>query len=409
VWPIMLKLDGSNYVGWIVKGNQIIPTSLTAGSGNYTHPQTYDSSVHKYFRVREANGSTYWETSSDANTWTTWETRSNQISMTNLEARIQAGPYNSEASSTTAIFDNFSIGTQSTTVSSISQFKQRITARFNLGVYNTSGDKQDIDSTPRQYAITGYDILEALNDTVGDSFSVGAGRDVLTEVENILVTRGYTQYIIDQQSTGVTLPATKVWAIADNPKWLTVVNDLLGSIGYAGVWSDWDGRLRIEPYLSPNQRSPEWFYDIGNDANTMVSFKRSVERDLYDAPNRWVFVQSNRAGDVAPIEGAGQYTYINNSTGDSSVEARGRVISTKIDVDAADQASLIAAAQVTIDADMSLATKLSVETFPNPLHWHFDRFVYSDPELGLFLDVMGTQWKWQVGANGMSQEWTVLQ
>src|SRR5690348_10705984 len=42
VWPIMLRLDGSNYIGWIVKQNFIIPTSLTAGVGNYSNQQAYN-------------------------------------------------------------------------------------------------------------------------------------------------------------------------------------------------------------------------------------------------------------------------------------------------------------------------------------------------------------------------------
>jgi hypothetical protein len=407
VEPVLLMIDHNNYVSWLINQGNIIPTSFTAGVGDFADFTPYNSAVHKYFRIRESNGQTYWETSADGNTWTIVSQRNNPISMTNLAARIDGGTYASEASSTTAIFDNFSIGTQTIMTSSTSRVARTVSMRFNMGAFYANGDKQDIELLPRSYTITGVDILKALSDPVGESYAVTTTTTYLTAVENILLSCGYTQYTIDQQAADKFPPAPITWAMTDNPTWLKIVNDLLAAIGYAGIWSDWDGRLRVQPYISPRQRSPEWVYDM-DPQTSMVEFKRSVERDLFDAPNKWVFVQSNRGADAAPIEGDGIYTYTNLASGDSSVTKRRRTITKRVDVDAADQDSLVAQAQVTIDADMSISTKLSVTTFPNPLHWHFDRMVFTDPEFGALMDVMSTKWEWQVGANGMTQEWTIL-
>ena len=190
--------------------------------------------------------------------------------------------------------------------------------------------------------------------------------------------------------------------------WLIVVNDLLAAIGYRGIFSDWDGQLRCEPHVSPKLRSPEWYYDTGA-KTSMLNPDREMERDFYEIPNRWVAVRSNQTEGTTPIEGNGIYTFVNQNVGETSVDARnGRTITRFLSIDAADQASLQAQAQVSIDADMGLSTKLKVGTHPNPLHWHFDRLLLNDPEIGAFVDIQGTQWTLELDGTSMTHEWTVL-
>jgi hypothetical protein len=94
------------------------------------------------------------------------------------------------------------------------------------------------------------------------------------------------------------------------------------------------------------------------------------------------------------VEGAGIYTFTNDHNGPTSVAARnGRVITaTPVQVDAVDQAALMARAQISIDADLRLKTTFEVSAFRNPLHWHFDRLAVNDPGLGPLMDVLVTQW-----------------
>ncbi|MFD6565397.1 hypothetical protein [Micromonospora profundi] len=281
------------------------------------------------------------------------------------------------------------------------------TARFNLGAYYTAVPSRTYEQSPPVYDVTGYDILHGLYSPTGEAYAVDAGVSYLAAVEQILVEQGYTRYLIDYARGSSVLPSAKVWPLDDQTRWLTIVNDLLAAVGYQGIWSDWDGQLRCQPYQLPSERPPEWVY--GGGAASMLSPARSVDRDFFEAPNRWVFVRQNNVDDLPPYEGNGIHTYQNDYAGETSVEARdGRVI-TKVEfVDAADHEALVRQAQITIDADMRVATTVRVATSPNPLHWHFDRLLIDDPDLGRWADVLGTSWTLPLDGGDMQHEWTLL-
>ncbi len=282
------------------------------------------------------------------------------------------------------------------------------TARFNLGAYFTSTPKTELGAEPVLYRAECYDILDLLADPVGGAYAVPAGAAYLSTVEAILRERGYQRFVIDQSAAAKVLPSAKTWAMDENITWLTVVNELLGSVAYRGVWSDWDGRLRLEPYLSPGSQSSEWTYDVTLETS-MLADPRTVTRDFYRAPNRWVFYRSNGIDGPAPVEGDGVYTYTNQSAGPTSVDARGGRVTTKpVPLAVADHASLVAAAQITIDADLRLSTKLDIRTAPNPLHWHFDRLTVDDPAIGPPAAALCTKWTLPLDGSDMSQDWTLL-
>lgn len=285
-----------------------------------------------------------------------------------------------------------------------------VSARWNLGVYHPTTPAHPLDEDPPTFEVEGYDILLRLNQPVGDAYSIGAGESYLAKIEEILLARGYTQYVIDQGSVATVAPGARVWAFDNSITWLTIVNDMLGSIGYAGVWSDWNGRLRLEPYVNPIERSVEWYYS-DNPATTMLSTKRVVERDYFASPNRWVIYRSNLAEEETPVEGNGIFTYVNQSIGDTSVDARrGLVITRTEGVDVADQGALIARANQMINADMEIPTLINVEVAPNPLHWHFDRLLLQDTASFPVADLMCTQWSLPLppDSGDMAQQWRVL-
>jgi hypothetical protein len=307
-----------------------------------------------------------------------------------------AGTYPGEY---TSLYDD---GSDSVTQSQV------VTARFNLGAYYTSTPARQLEEEPVTYDVQCYDILSVLDDAVGDVYAVAAGTGYLAAVAAILSARGVTAYVIDQTSAATVLPTDRVWIFDDKTTWLLIVNDLLGSIGYQGIWSDWDGRLRCQPYETPRERPPEWTYTDDAVAG-MLNPERSIERDYYTAPNRWIFYRSNNVDGPAPEEGNGIYTYTNNTIGDTSVEARGRTITrAPVGLDVADHASLVAKAQQSIDADMQVPTKITVKTAPMPLHWHFDRCYVTDSKAGVPMDIIATQWTLPLDGGDMSHEWTVL-
>lgn len=280
-------------------------------------------------------------------------------------------------------------------------------ARFNLGAYFTNIPQRDLSEFPIRYSVECQDILAVLDDQVGDAYAVAQGATYLDAVETVLLARGIQRYSIDQDSAAATLPTDRTWMFDENTTWLTIVNDLLGAIGYAGVWSDWDGFIRCTKYVTPKQRAPEWTYDTA--LQTSMLGRRTTQRDFYNAPNRWVFYRTNILDGVAPVEGNGMYTYVNLYDGETSVEQRGREITKVVGIDAADQASLVSSAQRTIDADTAVPTKISASTFPNPLHWHFDVIRVEDSWMGVPAKVLASQWTLPLDGSDMTHEWSVVE
>jgi hypothetical protein len=284
--------------------------------------------------------------------------------------------------------------------------------RFDLGAYFTSVPTTDVSRSPVTYSVEGFDILLRLANRVGSSYSVASGDAVLTAVEAILVAQGFTRYVIDPQQAAAVMPAARVWPIDDNTTWLTVVNDLLASVGYAGIWSDWYGRLRCEAYTSPRDRAAEWVYlGEGDEVSSQLSVQRVVHHDYFDTPNRWIACRQNNIEGATPEEGDGLYTYTNELDGPTSVEARGRVITGPlILVDAVDQTALETAVAQRVAADISVPTTIELSLpLANPLHWHFDRCYVVDDALGMH-EVLVTKWILPLAPSTADQtmSWTVL-
>lgn len=280
--------------------------------------------------------------------------------------------------------------------------------RFNLGAYYTSTPEHAIGANLNVNTVTGIDILDGLNSSVGETYVVDTGVPYLTAVEGILLANGYTQYLLEQTAIGSILPSPKVWILDDNTTWLKIVNDLLAAIGYQSIFSDWNGQLVAQAYNDPALRASEFSYDVG-ETTTMIEPNRSIELDFYKVPNRWVFYRTGSTDGPAPVEGNGIYTFVNQSTGPTSVDSRGgRVITRTQGIDSVDQSALVSTGTVTINADQQVANKLKLTTSPNPLHWHFDRVTLDDPAVGLTQDVIVAQWTLPLNGAAMAHAWTLI-
>lgn len=283
------------------------------------------------------------------------------------------------------------------------------TMRFNLGAYFIDAPEEDLAEEPPTYDATCYDILSILDDYIGGDYSVDVGTGYLARVEEILLQRGITSYIMDQSAAADVLASPKVYTLDENATWLRVVNDLLAGVGYQGIWTDWNGTFRCHAYQTPSDRSPEW-YMSGDVSNTLLTQRRKRIRDMYDSPNRWVFYQSN-VTETQPVDGNGRYEYTNQNVGLTSVEARGgrTITAAPVGVDVASHAALVTYGQRVIDADMLIPTKFTIETAPFPLAWHFDKIAVSDPVIGAAVNVLATSWQLNLDGSDMAWEWTVIQ
>jgi hypothetical protein len=288
-----------------------------------------------------------------------------------------------------------------------------VEARFNLGAYfahvSTRASDDEDDDSPTVFDVDGYDVLDALYDPVDDAVGFEAGTGYLDAAESILAGRGVVAYRLDPVGRGAVMPTDKAWAPDDTLLWLHIVNDLLGAVNYAGLHQDPDGVLVGELYRPPRDRAPEWTYASNDPTRSMLGPQRSVSTDIYRAPNRWVFYRTNLDEGVVPAEGAGKLTVINESDGPTSVDARGgRVITKRVGVDVPDQGALIARAQITVDADLRYRVAYAATTFPNPLHWHFDRLWVDDRRLLAPSNMLSGSWTLPLDGSDMTHEWTVL-
>ncbi len=108
--------DGSNYLGWILVQDDLQAFYDDGGGIETIFTTSYNSSVHKFFRIREYNGLTYWETSTDGDLWTTHHARSNVIDMSDLIMSLESVVWGSAGGSSTYVWDNAYIGTSDQTI-----------------------------------------------------------------------------------------------------------------------------------------------------------------------------------------------------------------------------------------------------------------------------------------------------
>ncbi len=109
VFPVLVEVDSNNRLTWQVSGNIIYAQTIIAGSTTNVYSTAYSSATHKYFKIRERFGITYWEWSTDGESWTIVYQLTTPLDITNVNVQIQIGTYAVEGSTTTAIFDNFNV------------------------------------------------------------------------------------------------------------------------------------------------------------------------------------------------------------------------------------------------------------------------------------------------------------
>jgi trimeric autotransporter adhesin len=94
-----------------------VRVNTTTGGSRVT--ATYSPTTHAWFRIREASGTVYFETSPDGVTWSVFDSLADPFptaTMQALQVQMAAGCYASEVSSTTCAWDNLNVVTGATTL-----------------------------------------------------------------------------------------------------------------------------------------------------------------------------------------------------------------------------------------------------------------------------------------------------
>lgn len=276
--------------------------------------------------------------------------------------------------------------------------------RWDLGIFLLDTPARITGSTPAQYRVEGYDKLVILESPHGASYSLDSGALVLAAVEALIdAAAGAGQHSIDQTAAAVTAPVTYTWLLDDGVTTLTIINELLASIGYVSLYADRQGQFRSAPYVPPTQAAPAVAYDAG-DPQTTVAEGATFTEDLFSVPNRWVFIRDQPdPSETLPSEGDGIYTVLNQSDGPTSIDSRGRVLTEVVRLAAADQASLVVQGDKHVAQSRRPLQALVVKTSPDPRLWHQDVVTISDPELGLAATPFISQ-QWRLPLDGSDMD-----
>lgn len=283
-----------------------------------------------------------------------------------------------------------------------------VSARFNCGVYALTTPRRVVGSTPELFEVAGFDRVYLLDRPVGDSYSVAAGTGVLAAVRTVFAAAGLSGLQLDGSAEASTLPAAMSWPLLGQggaTTWLRIVNDLLNTVNYRGIYTDENGVYRSEPYATPAQRAVEYEFDA-DDEWTIVGEQRTLVEDQWRTPNKWVFVQRNAP--AAPVEGAGIYTVTNQADGPTSIAARGLVWAAVHEYDAADHASLVGLGDRRVAADRRETGVLEVTTSVFPLAGHVDVFTYQDAELGGPRKVQARRWRYSLRGGDVEWLWETV-
>lgn len=102
-----LQLDSSNFVRFVQENGTLFAQKMIAGVRSNVSTVTYNSSAHRWWRIRESAGTTYWDVSPNGKNWSNFTFTANPITVTALYANIGGGTYESVASPGTVTIDNF--------------------------------------------------------------------------------------------------------------------------------------------------------------------------------------------------------------------------------------------------------------------------------------------------------------
>lgn len=276
-----------------------------------------------------------------------------------------------------------------------------VSARFDLGVYLVESPARTGGRSPMTFDVAGYDKLAILDNPVGATYRVAGGSNVLAAVSQAIVNGGGgTRVFLASSGEDVALPADRLWPIDADTTWLRVINDLLASAGYRGLWCDESGRYRSEPYRSPAEHGAEWAYDTSS-PRTIVGEEIVEEADLFGVPNRWVFIRDDPGGGL-PVTGDGLYVVENVADGVTSQQARGRVITRVEQLQATSQATLISQGGRMVESDQRINRYVEFTSGPNPLHWHFDVYRVADSDLGIDRRFLAQSWSLPLDGGDMN-------
>jgi hypothetical protein len=103
-------IDSNNRVELGISSGIISPVYVLAGAYTFFDERPYDPEQHRWLRLRERDGTTYWETSADGFDWVVLASRPTPMNLTAVTLTFLAGAYQPVTAPGVVIFDNFNTG-----------------------------------------------------------------------------------------------------------------------------------------------------------------------------------------------------------------------------------------------------------------------------------------------------------
>lgn len=103
-------VDANNTLYFTLQNGTLHFQKNVAGAGiTDVATVSFNSTAHKWWRLRENQGTIYWDTSPDGHNWNNQTSLVNPFATTALIVEISAGTFQSETTPGSATFDNFNI------------------------------------------------------------------------------------------------------------------------------------------------------------------------------------------------------------------------------------------------------------------------------------------------------------
>ena len=101
--------DSSNKLNIEVAGANLAAWQRCGGTDAYLAQVPYEPGRHRWLRVRERAGRTWWETSADGEEWEVLHSAANPFALTAVKLQIGAGTHTAVPSPGVAVWDNFNV------------------------------------------------------------------------------------------------------------------------------------------------------------------------------------------------------------------------------------------------------------------------------------------------------------
>ena len=287
--------------------------------------------------------------------------------------------------------------------------------RFDCGVFSLTTPVRKVGETPVVFAVSGFDRLVLLQREVGREYTVAAGVSYRAALLQVFTDAGLTGVLVEGAAADSTLPVARVWPLfrtSTDPDqtgspvtWLRIVNDLLGAINFRGVWCDESGRFRCQSYLRLETRASEFTLSADDVLTGIVGPDRTVTRDVWATPNRWVAVAQNPPAGVVPSEANGLVQVRENvADGITSQQARGLVYPRVLSYEAATPAALGGLEDRAKAADLRSTGVVELLTGPLPIAGHADVVTLADTDAGIQSRAAARSWRLPLSGEPMT--WT---